>query len=285
MIRTYSLLLYVGLLFISCGADQDEPIPSYLYIKPFAFTTKPNQGTSNQKLIDAWIYVNGVYVGAYELPVHVPVLFSGLCSIKIFPGYRKDGKITLPTIFPIGKEYNTEVDLTIMKTDTISPVTSYEDGLKFPFNENFDGRHFFNQDLDNDVQTKLVLSSGSEAFEGSNAGYIELSETNPLIAVQYDYASPIPSGDIPVIVELHFKSDISFNIGFLGYTGNLLHKNLIVATVFPKKEWTKVYFNFRELINEANSSEYRIAIQANFDPNLGQATQRIFVDNFKVVHR
>jgi hypothetical protein len=285
MTKAYSLILYVGLFLFSCGADDEIPTPSYLSIQPFEFVTKTNEGTARQRIIDGWVYVNGEYVGAYELPATIPVIFEGKCEIQIFPGYRKDGKINAPNIYPLGNIYKDSILLVQKDTLTIKPITGYVDGILVPFNEDFEGFHFFNRDLDNNAQTKITLSSAQDAFEGTSSGEIILDSVNNWLAAEFDIAEIIPAGDIQTLVELHFKADMSFSIGFLGYRNGEVNANLISATLIPKEEWTKVYFGFRELLNDEPSSEYRIAIAARYDPKIPKSQQRILIDNFKVVYK
>ena len=49
--------------------DRPEKAPSFIQIEDFQFSiSNNNQGTSSEKITDAWIYVNGNLEGAYELP-------------------------------------------------------------------------------------------------------------------------------------------------------------------------------------------------------------------------
>ncbi len=285
MAKTYKLILSISLVFVSCDGREELPIPSYLSIMPFDFVAKPNEGTAKHRLIDGWVYVNGEYSGAYELPATIPLLHSGKCELKIFPGYRKDGRITAPTIYPLGNVFSEYIVLTPSETTQVKPVTGYVVDISIPFNEDFEGFHLFNRDLDNNPQTKIVLSSKEDAFEGASSGEITLDSINNVLTAEFDVAKSIPQGDIQTLVELHFKSDMAFSIGFLGYKNGRVNANLINGTLSPKKEWTKVYFNFRELLNEEPSSEYRIAISARYDPKVGKQQQRILIDNFKVVYK
>jgi len=47
-----------------------EPIPSYIHIDKIDLTTDySSQGTSSNKITDAWIYVDNELIGAFEMPV------------------------------------------------------------------------------------------------------------------------------------------------------------------------------------------------------------------------
>ncbi len=274
------------LLCLFCSCDrEDEKIPAYLYIKPFEFTTRAGEGSSSQKLTDVWIYVNNAYYGAYELPCWIPVLESGLNEVLLLPGYRQDGRVTNAFQYKLLNPFQRSIQLDPRITDTIQPVTSYQEGLKFSVIEDFDGIHFFNIDRDKDPETKILLTAAGEEFEGTHSGAISLTKEHPSISAEYILDQQIPPSGDPIILELNYKADIPFSIGFIGYNGILGQDNLIRAGILPKKEWTKIYFDFREIINNSNSNYYHLALAADFIRDSSKASQQIFIDNIKVIHR
>lgn len=278
----YSLLCLP--IFISCDKET-EPAPSYLHIEACGFDIVAGQGTGRQKISDAWIYLNNNYVGAYELPLTIPVIAEGTSEILILPGIRINGQITHAGTYALLEPFTSGIIFNAGDTTTVSPVTSYQSGLKFPFIEDFEGFHFFNIDRDGNLETKVLLTDQAEAFEGNYSGIIELTEKRNVLYAVFDLEKIIPQSPDPIILELHYKSDIPFNIGFVGDKGAQGEDYLVNATLLPKLEWTKVYFDFREIINLSNAFNYRLAINASFIPDSAKATQKILIDNIKVVHR
>lgn len=278
----YSLLCLP--IFISCDKET-EPAPSYLHIEAYDFDIKVGQGTGRQKISDAWIYLNNNYVGAYELPATIPVIAEGPSEILVLPGIRINGQVTHAGTYALLEPFNSNINFNLGDTTTVSPVSSYQADLKFPFIEDFEGIHFFNIDRDGNLETKLLLTDQSEAYEGNYSGIIELTDKRNAIYAVYDLEKVIPQSPDPIVLELHYKSDIPFNIGFVGDKGVLGEDYLVNATLLPKAEWTKVYFDFREIINRSNAFHYRLAINASFIPDSAKATQKILIDNIKVVHR
>ncbi|HEX5624991.1 MAG TPA: hypothetical protein VFX48_03160 [Saprospiraceae bacterium] len=279
----------LGLLLLFCwtvACDlEEEPAASYLYIQPFQFAIRPGEGTAHHKVSDAWVFVNGEFAGAYELPVWLPVLAKGPSDILILPGFRINGSITNNARFQLAENFSVNVDLTPEETDTIRPVTAYQSGLVFPFVEDFEGNHFLSNDRDGDAETNILLSNTTEAFEGQNSGVIELTAQHPRLVAEYLIEQAIPKSADPILLELSFKSDIPFSIGFFGYNDQLGQENLLYGTVLPKQDWTKIYFDFREIINQSNSQKFRLALSAGFNADTAKTVQRILIDNFKVVHR
>lgn len=278
--------LYFLLLCIFCACDRDdEKIPAYLYIEPFDFNVKIGEGSGSQNLTDVWVYVNDRYYGAYELPCWIAVLEKGIGEVLLLPGYRQDGRITNAFRYQLLNPYQIKLQLDPQITDTIRPATSYQSGLQFSVIEDFEGIHFFNTDRDKDPETKIVLTNTSDAFEGSHSGMITLTKEHPSISAEYILNDPIPQSGDPIILELNFKSDIPFSIGFIAYKNILGEENLIKAGILPKKNWTKVYFDFREIINTSNADYYHLAIAADFQKDSSKAEQQIYIDNIKVIHR
>ncbi|MBP8725641.1 MAG: hypothetical protein KBF37_06360 [Saprospiraceae bacterium] len=269
---------------VACDAGE-EPQPAYLSVNPIQFAVRPHEGSASQNLPDAWIYVGNKYVGAYELPVRIPVLASDVEEVLILPGYRLNGSISSPARAALLEPFRMDVPFIPGQEVSVTPSCSYQASLQFPFLEAFEGNHFFNEDRDGDPETRILGTLPEEAFEGVRSGKIELRKEHPKLRVVYDIAKEIPQSPDPILLELHFKSDIPFSIGFIGNKGPAGEDDLIRAVLLPKKNWTKVYFDFREIINLSNALSYRMAIDANFQQDSMIAVQRIYLDNIKVVHR
>lgn len=282
--RSSFIILIILIGFCACDREH-EAAPSYIYIDKFSFQVKQGQGSAHQNITDGWLYVNGNYYGAYELPAWIPVLEEGSSEVILFPGYRQNGSITNSFRYALLNSYTAMIDLVSRETDTIRPVTSYQDGLKFLILESFDGNHLLAGDRDQDPDTKILLSASAEAFEGTNSGLIELTSAHPYLFAEY--INPVnitPSGD-PIILELSYLSDIPFSIGFTGR--NVLGEeiDLVDGVVFPKKTWTKIYFDFRDNINKSGSVSFKLAVTAAYRSDSIPAIQRIFLDNIKLIQR
>lgn len=286
MFKKLITLIIPILIFNACEAwDKDETIPSYLYIAPIQMNVLGHQGTANQAFKDAWVFVDSQYVGAYELPASIPVLNHGRVEVKIFAGIRNNGSITNPIIYPMTDPYITTVELEEQKTDTVFPKVHYSSDIVFPFIENFDHLHYFNFDKDNNQETKVILSSASDAFEGSNSGLIELTSARNYLEAWFDYDRPIPYGPNSVYIELNYKSTIPFNIGLVGFKAGETESQFIDGVVLPKSSWNKVYFEFKDIVNNYKGNAYRVALAAFYINDTTIKKQEIFIDNIKVLHR
>ncbi|MBK7225276.1 MAG: hypothetical protein IPJ43_08975 [Saprospiraceae bacterium] len=280
----YFFILY---LFIICNSCKKEELvlPSYLSVQELKLVTTVAQGSSKHNFKDVWVFVGGNYIGAYEVPFTVPVSTLGTQEVEMFAGIRVNGVLTIAARYALCDSYKNTHNFISQDTIVVKPVFTYSSEVKFPFHENFESLHFFNEERDGDLDTKMVNSGASESFEGANSGLIELSASNPNIETWYDFDRVIPVSTNAVYLEFHYKSDIPFSIGFVAFKQGLFDKKYLNATVLPKGEWTRVYFDFGPILNVSEASSYKIAIAASFKEDLGKAKQRILIDNLKVGHR
>ena len=53
--------------------NPEEDIPAYIEILPYEYSPESG-GSSSTKITDGWIYVDGEFLGAFNLPSTIPVL-------------------------------------------------------------------------------------------------------------------------------------------------------------------------------------------------------------------
>ncbi|HHS95849.1 MAG TPA: hypothetical protein ENJ45_04600, partial [Phaeodactylibacter sp.] len=105
-------LLFTITLFFSCNLiNPDEKEPAYLHIASYTLSASSTQGGNTHKVTDAWVYVNGNSLGAYQMPVTLPVLETGEVVLEIFPGIKTNGIAELPEIYPFYKRDSIAIEL------------------------------------------------------------------------------------------------------------------------------------------------------------------------------
>ena len=78
MLKKVLPLIMVAILIASCSKDKfNAQIPSYLHIEVIDLETESFEGSSSHKITDAWITMDGNFLGAFELPCVVPILAEG----------------------------------------------------------------------------------------------------------------------------------------------------------------------------------------------------------------
>ena len=79
------LLFIFSTVFILSGCKQDDITPSWLQIDYIGLTTNVvTEGENSHGITDAWVYMDGVALGVFELPARIPVLAEGTHEFQIF---------------------------------------------------------------------------------------------------------------------------------------------------------------------------------------------------------
>lgn len=290
MINTHLKLGAWMLLLVSLTAceviNPEEQLPSYIHIEPFEFSVNATQGSPSAKITEAWLSIDGEFLGAYSLPADVPILKSGTVEIQLEAGIKDNGISALPEIYPFYAPYITQVQLSAENPVEIRPSLEYKNGINFAMLENFEQLpHFFNQDLDGNDATKIVISS-EEVFEGQSSGKIRLTPGNSIIEVATDLArafKEVNKDGIYVYLELNYKTDAQIAFGLIGNFGNNQSPEIQYEPVlFPKGEWNKIYLNLSQIVFDLKAESYQIAILSQIPSELEEAT--IWLDNIKLIH-
>jgi hypothetical protein len=285
----YRILLSLVYLFSACNLiNPEERLPAYIYLQPFDFQiTKTNQGSGHQKITEAWLTVNGEFLGVYNLPSAIPILQEGNADIRIDAGIKDNGISTLPEIYPFFLPYLSNITLSPLQTDTLLPTTTYREEITFAFIEHFEGDfQLFTDDLDGDPITKIDFDT-ENVFEGRRSGRITLTSNNRVVQVasrtDQKYKGLLNKGAF-VYLELTYKTDVELGIGLIGHYNNLSKpaERLFEPILRPRKDWNKVYLNLSQTAFVLNADEYQVAFVAVLPPDM--ATGSIWLDNIKLVH-
>ena len=282
----YSILTFLlSIIFFLPSCDiinPEEEVPSYIEILPFEYTG--TDGSNSANLSDAWLYVGGEFIGAFDLPKTIPVLYSGDQEILIDPGVEENGISALPIIYPFYNRYTESVNLNPGEITTIQPRTSYDsERSDIIFSEYFDGgSNKFNTDVSN---------SDEDVKEGERSGLITLDDENkPAVTAKTVVISVFPNEGFTGYLELDYKTDVPVFIGMEGYTnlGDLVFNELSYG-LNANDEWNKVYFSLTEqfnLLNQNNADFYLLKIAAQIPVENGEFTlenAEIRLDNLKLV--
>jgi hypothetical protein len=264
--------------------DQEEPIPSYLYITEMTLNTNPLvQGSGKHDIKDAWISVNGQFIGVFPLPALVPVLETGVQEVDILPGIAISGISNFRIVNPLYKIYEKDIDLKAGEVDTVQPIITYKDDVVFLLAEDFETSNLMTQEIDGNQDTRVTARS-TGAFEGSKSGEIVLDATNNFIEVGSNLLYTIPETQT-VYLELHYKNDVEFQIGVIGYANNQVTQKQYISGAFPSDEWKKIYVDITNDVNlmkRDGSEEFRVGLRAL---TTSTETVYIYLDNIKLIYR
>jgi hypothetical protein len=272
-------LLIFLLFFTSCV--KENAVPAYISIPSFSFTTTTGQGTSAQKISDVWVYVDGQSLGAYQIPARFPYLGVGKHEFLLFAGIRNNGIRDNPVIFSPAKTFATTLDIKSGDDVTIRPTTTYIDGVKIWFNEDFERTNIFSINRDNNTATGFsVIPSG---FEGKGAS-ITLTKTNPIIEKASSVKAQLPDNAQTTLIELHYKTESRLAIGIIGYSSaNLTGEVIYKIFLNPNTTWNKTYIDVTEEAKNLKSKDFQVVFRSELPDSLNQAT--ILIDNVKLIQK
>ena len=277
-------IIWVVMLFSVCSCQVDVDTPAYLKIESVNLKTDYNlEGSASHEIVDIHVFANGKSIGAFPIPSTIPVLEEGETEIVMFAGIRANGSTGLPIIYPLYTEDRVTFDLNPGQEYPIQFEVTYEDGVSFPFLEDFENVHQMNDDIDEDEETRIQRST-IDAFEGKFSGRAVLTKDHSTITVGSDFGIPnLPPGR-PVFLEVNYKTDVDLGFGLRGDNGTGIPTLALDAIVFPNEEWEKIYFNLSNIVDNTDFLDYQLVMTA-FAEIEDEAEERIvLIDNIKLIY-
>ena len=206
-------LLLFFLSFSSCEIiNPDEKIPAYIHIDSIMM----EDYSSN--IHDAWVNLDGNFIGVYELPCTFPVIVDSIHTLTIRGGIRNNGMSADRLIYPFYTKYEMEQIFTPGETYEISPVVEMKPSLKVVWEETFEmASHSFEKYENSD--TTIVITD-EDFFDGLHSGLMALDQGQEQVMVLTidDLALPT-DGSTPVYLEFDYKNNEIFYVGFYPLSG------------------------------------------------------------------
>lgn len=281
-----------GFRYLLCGAlisgfagcsllDRDEDIPSYIRISDISFTTNYNtEGSANEKITDAWVFMDGELIGGFELPCTIPILAEGEHRFIIRAGIKMNGTTTTRAIYPAIKGWDGILNLNRGQVVSINPNLQYFPGTEFVWLEDFDAVGTTFTDSGALIQNVFHLTTNPvEVLEGSRSGYARLDQDSFDLFVRSSlYFPDLNPAYSFVYMELNYRCNQPFSVGVQTREGEYRS----VAVVGKSETWNKIYINFSDAINQQPaSSGYSFYITMRKQDDI--AEPYLFLDNIKVV--
>ena len=279
-IRIFILGGIISIFLAGCSVlDPAEQIPSYLHLDGMSLNAVGNQGSSSSKISDAWVYMDGNLIGAFQLPCTIPILADGTHHFLISGGVKMNGLASTRAIYPFWEPWEGNVTLTRAQISNIhTPSVVYYTGTNFVWQEDFElsGLSLNNNSFYSHANIRQVTSG---AYEGKS-GLIELNTTDTssfLIESSSSYTLP-PTSD--VYVEFDYKCNNSFTIGIEG-PNNAFYQWLVID---PSASWNKIYVRLTDILAQDNSNgttNMKIYFAMAGDPNVSRPY--LYLDNIKLL--
>lgn len=283
-----------GLIFIMSSCIKNNPDPVWIEINEWQLEANPSAtspaGELTENISDAWVYVDNEFVGTFEVPCKIPVLYSGTKVIRVYPAILNNGISATKKIYPFLEYVEVTADLVENETVTINPVTRYKASTQF-WIEDFEAA---GNKIEDDPNTSLanleIVNAGSSSiaqpFNGNRFGRISL--TSSLYSwVAYSVSGDalyIPKGqEVYLEIDYHNTNRVTTGLLAVSSSGTVDNPNIQMnpqddATV----EWKKIYIDMREIVSaSATDAYYQLSFQALLDD--GETAGEINIDNIKVL--
>jgi hypothetical protein len=286
----FCLGLFFCLAFASCDlVNPEEQLPAYLDINKFDFSITAEQGIDSEQITDAWVFVNDISLGIYQLPATVPVLELGNQKISIFPVIRENALPSAPIIYPFYQRFEQNLELVADQTFTIQPTTSYIKNAVFEMVEEFeDANHRLNGGDPNALQ---IVEASNVSLHGKGVGQILLNGADEVTFTSSATFTDLPTtGNLAVFLELDYKANVEFEIGLVGLNSNPtqpVNATSYKITLCPIDQWNKLYLNFQEDLEFSQLPAYKLAFRVS-NKNTGctpfnDVTPEVLIDNLKFI--
>jgi len=280
--RYFLVSIIIGsiLTLSSCELiNPDEPIPAYIACDSVLFqVSSSTQGSNSSAISDMWVYVDGVILGTFEFPAHVPALVEGSHTITVKPGIMVNGISSSRAAYEHYSPYDTTIFFEKEKTHTIHPRSTYKSNAFFLQLEDFEQSGLtFSKAVGSD--TTLNIISDQNAFEGrSGSVYLDTAHS------YFEYYSTLPfpasQGNL-VYCELNYKCDQEFLVGLIAVVGTQQFKEGIL-TIRSSADWNKIYINLTDIVNlYPTASGFKLIISAALP--VSKISSSIYLDNIKVI--
>lgn len=287
-LRQLSLVIcgiIITCFLLSCDKfDSDQEVPSYIQIDSIGVVTEYDiQGTASHNISDAWVIVNGKLIGAFELPALVPVLESGLATVKVMAGIMQNGitatRIDYPFYAPIIKE---NFRLAPDSISLINGNVTYYQNTDFVWMEDFEGNLTLIKTSKSDTAIKRT-SDPAEVFEGKYSGKISLSELKPYYQGAMLDAVNLPRLNSPIYLEINYKLDNLITVGLFSQGLGEIREDPIL-NVNKSTNWKKLYINLTPVVNRNTTAlDFKVFIESTLGSELSNA--EMYIDNIKLIHR
>jgi hypothetical protein len=281
----FKLVLYcLGslVLFFSGCKNEEEPIPSYIYVKNPKFDSALGQGTNNQNFSEFWLFDGSTYLGTFSYNVPIPLLKSGQKTFMIRPGIRANGDNNAITQYPMGEDLFVTRTLKQGVVDTFTPTFKYSPRVAFYQLLDFESLNPFRSDIDGDPLTSSV-STNIGAFEGiSLKGNV--TKSSKIWFSGSELSFNIPGKALNAYIEINYKNDVPFAIGFQEILGGQPAGIIEIYQFKAKDDWNKVYIGIRDFVNQLTPGNYRLYLRGLMPENYPNNEANIWVDNIKLIN-
>lgn len=279
------IYIFISIIGISsCSLfDNEDPIPAYLILDNPSLSTLAEQGANTHNITDVWVFDDQELLGIFPLPAKVPIIADGNeHTVTIFAGVRNNGVQSNSLRYPFMKPVVATVNLVAQEEKVIPLNFTYAAETKFDLVEDFEGPHEFVTDPA-PIDGEVIEITSEEVKSGNGAGHVLMAaDTSRFERTTLGYYPRSQNAGIFTFVELDYKSDVPFLVGYIIQTDQVVNKNYTVL-VKPSDTWKKIYIDLSTPIGASNVVSYTMTLASSVTSS-DSLPANIYFDNIKLLH-
>lgn len=233
------------------------------------------------QISDAWVYIDNEFLGIHPLPATFPVLKSGVNTLIIEAGIKKNGISSSREKYPYYSAFTVDTLLQLGQVLKLLPEVNHVIN-SFPFEEDFES-----------IGTKLVVASDSTNHEiikvydnsnnsfGNYHAFVEIDGQNGEVFECTTENLNLPSDQL-VYLEMDYKCNATLVVGLYINYSSQVNKTAIMY-LNPKENWNKIYISLSETIsNYTNAQSFKLFFGTARDTSIEKNT--VYLDNIRLVY-
>lgn len=279
------MLAGLGFFMGGCNKPPNNGTPFYLYIDSPSVKSVFPFGSSSSKIPAVWATSGSSNLGAYEMPVSIPILSGGNIPIAVSAGIHDNGQVSIPIEYPFYAPDTFAIPNAIPgHVYHHHPVYTYYSYTQMALNADFEASDPFTNIV------RLTSLADSTVFEGTASGGIIIpSSVAHDTAVQTIPIQIDASISQKAYIELNFKINnpsIFCNVNIIAslYSGGNITNQVTYPkfTMPPNGYWDKVYLNFDNEVGSNPNYYFQVQFIASHTPSGQQDT--VYLDNIKLLY-
>lgn len=273
------------------GCDREtEPIPAYIRIDSVSVFTTSQQGNNIHEISAVNVYLDEQFIGLFEIPSTIPVLFTGKHKLSVIPAVRLNGAANQHVTHRLFQRTDTTIDLIEGKvTQAGNLVLKYKNNIKFAWFEDFED--------DNSDLVRLFSSKGDTSYitttpfslNGRYSGntkclkvLISAADTvKTMDMASFKFFSNLPFMGTDIMFEFDIKTPVPVQMAMLrkNSSGQVY---LPYVYIFETGEnWKRFYINLiYELYNQPADTEIKLLLSPIKTEEI-KTEQEIYIDNIR----
>jgi hypothetical protein len=286
-IPTILKITILFLLFSSCSIfdNEDANVAFVEVTNPIMEVNIVKEGAASHGIKHAWATIDNNLIGVFPIPNKIPAILKNTkTSIQINWGVNDSGDNDSSVEYPFFNPVIIDATLTPNQVLSFPSKVTYVKNAAFDVVEGFESlNHVFTKDLDEDSNTKLLLST-KEKVSGERSALLTITKDNKIIEVTTsNYFNAANNKKGAVWVEFDYKSDEDLFVGYDLITAGAEITEYKIG-LRPSKTWKRAYVNLSDEISSSKVQEYRVAFKSAFTGQSGNSIAEIYLDNIKLIH-